>query len=222
MNIKRIKLNYLYDYINGKVKKKLITKNFSHSVSVFKDLIVKKKKQFNDVWFLNNLVIFENFFPKNKKYNFKYLEIGCHEGMSLLYVLENYKRVLATGIDVWSGKKYSLTEKIFDKNISGYKNFLKIKKDSIVALRELNHNNFFFDYIYIDGLHLGEHVIVDAVESFKVLKNNGIMIFDDFLQFDASRKYQTYEAIFYFLQFFKNNLRILYFQNILVIKKIKN
>jgi len=44
MNIKRIKLNYLYDYINGKVKKKLITKNFSHSVSVFKDLIVKKKK----------------------------------------------------------------------------------------------------------------------------------------------------------------------------------
>jgi hypothetical protein len=55
-----------------------------------------------------------------------------------------------------------------------------------------------------------------------VLKNNGIMIFDDFLQFDASRKYQTYEAIFYFLQFFKNNLRILYFQNILVIKKIKN
>ena len=65
--------------------------------------------------------------------------------MSLLYVLENYKKVLAIGIDVWSGKKYSLTEKIFDKNISGYKNFLKIKKDSIVALREFNHNNFFFD-----------------------------------------------------------------------------
>jgi hypothetical protein len=142
--------------------------------------------------------------------------------MSLLYVLENYKNVSAIGIDVWSGKKYSLTEKIFDKNIFGYKNFLKIKKDSIIALREFNNNNFFFDYIYIDGLHLGEHVIVDAIESFKVLKNNGIMIFDDFLQFDASRKYQTYEAIFYFLKFFKKNLRILYFQNILVIKKIKS
>jgi len=46
MNIKKIKLNYLYDYINSKVKKKLIAKNFSHSVSVFKDLIVKKKKKF--------------------------------------------------------------------------------------------------------------------------------------------------------------------------------
>jgi hypothetical protein len=222
MNIKRIKFNYLYDYINSKVQKKKITKNFSHSVSFFKDLIVKKKKQFNDTWFLNNLIIFANFFPKNKKSDFRYLEIGCHEGMSLLYVLENYKNVSAIGIDVWSRKKYSLTEKIFDKNILGYKNFLKIKKDSIIALREFNHNNFFFDYIYIDGLHLGEHVLVDAIESFKVLKNNGIMIFDDFLQFDVSRKYQTYQAIFYFLKFFKKNLSILYFQNILVIKKIKS
>jgi len=222
MNIKRIKFNYLNNYIKSKFKKKIITKNFSHSVSLFKDLIVKKKKRFNDNWFLNNLIIFENFFPKNKKFNFRYLEIGCHEGMSLLYVLENYKKVKAIGVDIWGGKNYSLVEKTFDKNISGYKNFLKVKKDSIIALREFNYNNLFFDYIYIDGLHLGEHVIVDAIESFKILKNNGLMIFDDFLQFDPNRKYQTYEAIFYFLKFFKNNLRILYFQNILVIKKIKN
>ena len=46
MNIKRIKLNYLFNYINSKVQKKQITKNFSHSVSLFKDLIVKKKKIF--------------------------------------------------------------------------------------------------------------------------------------------------------------------------------
>ena len=143
MNIKKIKLNYLYDYINGKVQKKEINKKFSNGISLFKDLIVKKRKHFNDTWFLNNLAIFANFFPKNKKYNFRYLEIGCHEGMSLLYILENYKKVSAFGIDVWGGKKYSLTEKIFDKNISGYKNFLKIKKDSIISLREFNQNNFF-------------------------------------------------------------------------------
>jgi hypothetical protein len=39
MNIKRIKLNYLYDYINGKIQKKQITKNFSQSLSLFKYLI---------------------------------------------------------------------------------------------------------------------------------------------------------------------------------------
>jgi hypothetical protein len=47
-------------------------------------------------------------------------------------------------------------------------------------------------------LHLGEHVIVDAIESFKILKNNGLMIFDDFLQFDPNRKYQTYEVYILF------------------------
>ena len=221
MNIKKIKLNYLSKYISSKIIKKEITKNFSKSVCAFKDLIKKKNKKFNDKWFLNNLMIFEFFFPK-KNNKFRYLEIGCHEGMSLFYVLENYKKVSAIGIDIWGEKKYSLVEKTFDNNIFGYKNFLKKKKDSVIALREFNHNKLFFDYIYIDGLHLGEHVIVDAIESFKVLKNNGIMIFDDFLQHDENKKYQTYQGIFYFLKFFKNDLRILYFQNILVVKKIKN
>lgn len=222
MNIKKIKLNYLFEYINSKATKNRITINFSECVSKFKDLVEKKNKRFNDTWFLNNLMIFEYFFPK-KNNKFKYLEIGCHEGMSLFYVLENYKKVSAIGIDIWGGrKKYSLVEKTFDNNIFGYKNFSKVKKDSIIALREFNHSKLFFDYIYIDGLHHGEHVIVDAVESFKILKKNGIMIFDDFLQFDRNRKYQTYQAIFYFLKFFKNDLRILYFQNILVIRKIRN
>ena len=66
MNIKKIKLNYLYDYINGKVQKKEINKKFSNGISLFKDLIVKKKKHFYDIWFLNNLAIFANFFPKKK------------------------------------------------------------------------------------------------------------------------------------------------------------
>jgi hypothetical protein len=106
MNIKKIKLNYLFEYINSKATKKKITKNFSECVSKFKDLVEKKNKRFNNTWFLNNLMIFEYFFPK-KNNKFKYLEIGCHEGMSLFYVLENYKKVSAIGIDIWGGKKYS-------------------------------------------------------------------------------------------------------------------
>jgi len=54
MNIKRIKFNYLYDYINSKVQKKKITKNFSHNKSNLKNIIVKKKKKFNNIFFLKN------------------------------------------------------------------------------------------------------------------------------------------------------------------------
>ena len=38
----------------------------------------------------------------------------------------------------------------------------------------------FFDIIYIDGNHEPEYVLEDAVLSFRKLKNNGIMIFDDY------------------------------------------
>ncbi len=40
--------------------------------------------------------------------------------------------------------------------------------------------NDFFDIIYIDGNHEPEYVLEDAVLSFRKLKKNGIMIFDDY------------------------------------------
>ena len=45
------------------------------------------------------------------------------------------------------------------------------------------HNNNvkeFLDLVYIDGNHTSKYVLEDAVNAFYCLKNNGIMIFDDF------------------------------------------
>lgn len=92
--------------------------------------------------------------------------------------------------------------------------------DSIIALRKLKDTNREFDYIYVDGLHEGTHVLMDAIQSFKILKIDGIMIFDDFMQYDKNLLYKTYEGIYYFLKLFKKQIKILYFQNILIIKKI--
>ena len=73
----------------------------------------------------------------------------------------------------------------------------------------------------MDGSHNGEDVIVDAIESFKILKTNGIMIFDDaMVKFDTNKKYQTYEGVIFFLKMFKKQIKILYLKNIIVIKKI--
>ena len=54
----------------------------------------------------------------------------------------------------------------------------------------------------------------------KFLKKNGIMIFDDALQNDKSLQYKSYQGVKNFLDFFGKEIKILYFQNILVIKKI--
>ena len=54
-----------------------------------------------------------------------------------------------------------------------FKNLQKIKLDSIIALRKLKDTNREFDYIYVDGLHEGTHVLMDAIQSFKILKSKG-------------------------------------------------
>ena len=125
--------------------------------------------------------------------------------------LEKYKNAKITAIDLWNDSKIEL---LFNENIKKNSNLLKIKSDSIIALRELNKKKQKFNYIYIDGFHDGSHVIVDAIEAFKLLDINGIMILDDFMQDDKNISYQSYEGIFYFLELFRKEIKVLYFQNI--------
>ena len=214
MNRLFIKLEFFLYFFKSKILKKNIftseeinTLNFKKNLSEYK---------FKDFWFLNNIEIINFFLPKSKDIKFDYLEIGSHEGMSLLNILEQYKNVRATCIDMWSD---IVVEKVFDENFKNFQNLEKIKSDSVIALRKLNDNNREFDYIYIDGLHEGTHVLIDAIQSFKLLKINGIIIFDDFMQHDKSLLYKSYEGIYCFLKLFKKQIKILYFQNILVVKK---
>jgi hypothetical protein len=213
MNKKILKLKYLFYFYKSKFLKKKILKEKKFLKIFFNKEILKKN--FNDLWFLNNIEIFDYFFPKKQK-KFEYLEIGANEGLSLFYVLKKHKKAKVTAIDLWRDKK---KEFFFDKNLKQFDNYIKIKKDSIIALRELGIKKKKYDYIYVDGFHDGSHLLVDAIESYKLLKKNGIMIFDDALQSDKSLRYKSYQGIKNFLDFFGKEIKILYFQNILVIKK---
>lgn len=66
-------------------------------------------------------------------------------------------------------------------NIAPYKNIRFIKGRSDAILRD---PDIFFhdtaDYIYIDGSHLAIDVLTDAVLAWPILKDNGILIFDDY------------------------------------------
>jgi predicted O-methyltransferase YrrM len=39
----------------------------------------------------------------------------------------------------------------------------------------------YFDFIYVDGSHQAPDVLCDALLSFRLLKNNGVIAFDDYL-----------------------------------------
>lgn len=68
-------------------------------------------------------------------------------------------------------------------NIAPYSNVDFRKGYSHEILRSLTHNGehkSFADYIYIDGSHLAIDVMQDAVLAWYLLKDNGILIFDDY------------------------------------------
>ena len=65
-------------------------------------------------------------------------------------------------------------------NIAPYKHVIFINGKSYDILSRHFSNTKFADYIYIDGSHLAIDVISDAVLAWSLLKDNGILIFDDY------------------------------------------
>jgi len=115
------------------------------------------------------------------KPNLQYLEVGVYEGASFLWMLENiltHPSARATAIDIFPGN----LEQRFLANVnrSGFGSKVKsLKGTSQSKLRDLPVGGF--DIIYIDGSHVAKHVLLDAALSWDLLKENGLLIFDDYL-----------------------------------------
>ena len=220
-----LKLKYFLHYYKSKALKKRCKRDYASQKKIFEQKL--DHKNFSQKWFLNNFEIFTFFLPKDKSLKFDYLEVGCYEGLSSFYVLSEYKSVNAFFLDIWDmpnpnsktlSHNFGLIEKAFDQNLSGF-DFKKMKNDSVISMRKLLKENVHFDFIYIDGSHNGEDILSDAIEAFKILKVNGLMFFDDFLQHDDNRILQSYVGIDKFLSLYSDYLKIEYFQNNLVVRK---
>jgi hypothetical protein len=84
------------------------------------------------------------------------------------------------GYDEYVNEQSKIYNTIVDNvERSGEKNKIIIRRGcSNVEIPKFDDE--FFDIIYIDGNHEPEYVLEDAVLSFRKLKKNGIMIFDDY------------------------------------------
>ena len=147
-----------------------------------------------------------------EKVGVQYLEVGAFEGRSLFWMLENIlikTDSRATAVDIFN----PADEKIFLHNLSIHpkKSQVIIKKGfSQEILRELPLN--FFDIIYLDGSHMARDVFVDAALSWGLLKEEGILIFDDFLyrkdEYPLDMRPEL--PISTFLTVFGDNLKVLH------------
>jgi predicted O-methyltransferase YrrM len=114
------------------------------------------------------------------KPDLRYLEIGVFEGRSLLWMFENVltdPSSRATVIDVFMADY----ESTYDANVlaSGAGDRItKLEGPSQQRLRPLEPASF--DIIYIDGSHTADDVLADAVLGWPLLREGGVMIFDDY------------------------------------------
>jgi predicted O-methyltransferase YrrM len=134
---------------------------------------------------------FDKYLSKYKdKPNLNFLEIGSFNGNSAEHMLKNYlthPTSKLTCIDPWKGQilhngqmlVFEDVERFFDERMKPYKSqIIKAKSDSAVWLA--NNRDVSYDFIYIDGDHWPQGVMLDLLLSFKLLKPGGIMAIDDY------------------------------------------
>ena len=126
------------------------------------------------------------------------LEIGCFEGASTTWILDNlmsHPDSTLTSIDTFEGgmehqdgnnaHKYDVAslENRFRANVSKCEQASKLKvmkTRSDDALVELRGRGARFDFVYIDASHVALDVLHDAVMSWRMLNVHGTMVFDDY------------------------------------------
>jgi predicted O-methyltransferase YrrM len=122
------------------------------------------------------------------KPNVRGLEIGCFEGQSACWWLDNIltdPTSRLTCVDPFAIPMDSVLlryfERYFDHNIAASgagERVTKLTGSSQVILRSLQPAHF--DFVYVDGSHRVGDVLQDAVLAWTVLKPGGTAMFDDY------------------------------------------
>ncbi len=147
---------------------------------------------FTSDWFSGNLSVWDTYIKPHllTLSEPKILEIGAFEGRSSLYFLSNFPKLKLTVIDPWRSTDGASEDTFYryQKNVKKFKKRVKIFRNfSFEILGKFNNSSF--DCIYIDGDHKSIAVIHDAVLSYNLIKNDGLIIFDDYLGGDRSEQF---------------------------------
>ena len=142
-------------------------------------------------WFSNNIGYWTELLSELKgKPDLSFLEIGCYEGKATHWLCSNIltdPTSTITVVDTFAGSNehrgrvdFSDTEDNFRANLAEFipekVNIFKGKSQDY--LRDINA--CMYDFIYIDGSHTAPDVLEDAVLAWRLLKPEGIMVFDDY------------------------------------------
>lgn len=143
--------------------------------------VYSKSYTFSEDWFSDRVPSWSALLgPVRGRENLSYLEIGVFEGRSALWMLENiltHPTARMTALDVFLGNTRAVWNANLAKSGLGSK-VTTVQGPSVEELRKLPLRSF--DIIYIDGSHTADDVLADAVMGWGLLREGGLMIFDDY------------------------------------------
>jgi hypothetical protein len=181
-------------------------------------------------WFTNNIPTWkEHLVCYAGAEDITFVEIGCWEGRSAVWLLENILLKPSCRlhcIDPWASPNGEVIEDRFNYNTRLVSNItsaqlIKHKDRSIDILPSFSGESV--DVVYVDGSHIAKDVLSDILLSWRIIKQSGILICDDYeldqeIQFHDG--YETYSvapplhrprmAIDAFLQCFDGHYRLLH------------
>jgi predicted O-methyltransferase YrrM len=160
------------------------------------------------------------------------LEVGSWEGRSSLFLLTYFNQGQLTAVDTWEGgdehqdsevRDLTGLESRFDANLASCATRLtKRKGSSLQVLPQLLDEGQQFDVIYVDGSHFADDVLADGINAWRLLKQGGVLIFDDLLWagFPRARANPAW-AIKVFLKYFNGEYTILNTYSQIILRKNK-
>jgi SAM-dependent methyltransferase len=149
--------------------------------------------------------------PYKGQPNLRYLEIGLYQGRSFLWMLENvltHPSARATGIDPFLRPEFYPN---LQMSTLGSKTTI-IEGFSQVELRKLPVESF--DFIYVDGSHNSRDVLEDVVLCWRLLKDGGLLILDDYRHHAGMKR-----AIDTFFSFFSGDFEPIHIDYQVLLKK---
>lgn len=145
---------------------------------------------FSQDWLSGNVPVWEQLFAGLRgRPNVRVLEIGSFEGRSACWLLEN----VLTGdgatidcIDTFGGSSEHADMRLdtsallvtFRENTAPWADRVRIHVGKSAAILPALSGDF--DAVYVDGSHTAKDVLTDAVLAWRLLRNGGLMIFDDY------------------------------------------
>ena len=113
------------------------------------------------------------------------LEIGmCFGGSSVLFAIyhemANHAGPCHTALDPFQSSDWDNVGALVLEHNSLQGHVRLIEESSHIALPSLLKAGESFDLIYVDGSHLFEHVFIDAFYSLRLLREGGVVVYDDY------------------------------------------